>query len=273
VPDPFIKVQQNDPVSFSTIRENAVRGSARDWLERQQRTGGRPLDQTFSGVIVPVKNQTGAALDRGNIVGLGDPIFTPDDSTLDAFLQGVTFRGFFPDTTKHKRKYAVLLEPANFNQVARAYVAGVCQVLVNQQDEEHEYANITNGSVQYLTSSVHGHARILWREGLQGSGYGYYNTGIQWAVVMLGVTGSCVAVGKSNGPISARSGSTFGTGTVDIYRSNAGAYDGPIESVSVLNASSDEAGYIGSIADDLFCAVAWDWQDVAWVSPLECNPS
>ena len=105
--------------------------------------------------------------------------------------------------------------------------------------------------------------RILWREGLQGSGYGYYDGGIQWAIVMLGVTGAGGAVGKSGG-ISARSGTTWGTGTVDIYRDDGGDADGSIETIDVLNPGT-------AISSGKWVAVEWDSWDLAWVGPLECE--
>lgn len=261
--DPFSKVAIGDPLQFTAQWYNAATDAAK-YFQRKGNLNANSLIQTRSSTIIRVRNDTESNLDRFAVLGLNDPIFTPDDATVDIYLREVTFKGVVPDINKHKRKYVVTLDPAVQNQVVRAYIAGVCQVLVDQQDEAHEYANIVDTETGHLKSSVHGHARILWREGLQGSGYGYYDSGIQWATVMLGVTGSSGAFGKASGAISARSGATFGTGNVDIYINNGGTEDGPIETVAVLNKGT-------AISSGKQVAVEWDSMDDAYVGPLECE--
>ncbi len=261
--DPFAKVAIGDPLQFSAQSWNAILDAGK---EAQQRgtLNASSLTQTRSSTIIRVRNDSEMNLDRNTVLGLGDPIFTPDDATVDIYLREITFRGVVPDINKHKRKYVVLLDAALQNQVIRAYIAGVCQVLVDQQDEAHEYANVVDMNTAHLKSSVHGHARILWREGLEGSGYGYYDSGIQWATVMLGVTGSSGGYGIANGGISARSGSTFGTGNVDVYINNGGSEDGPIETIPVLNGGT-------AISSGKRVAFEFDSMDDAYVGPLECE--
>lgn len=262
--DPFAKVAIGDPVQFSAQWYNAATDAAK-FFQQKSVQSANALIQTRSSTIIRVKNDTGGTLNRFEVVGLSDPIFTPDDSTENIFLKEVTFKGIVPDINKHKRKYAVVLEPCLQNQVIRACLAGVCHVLVDQQDEAHEYANIVDASTLHLKSSIHGHARILWREGLQGSGYGYLDSGVQWAIVMLGVTGSSGAFGKAgSGGITAYSAGTFGTGVVDIYINNGGVEDGPIEVVDVLNKGT-------AISEGKQVAVEWDSMDDAYVGPLECE--
>jgi hypothetical protein len=222
------------------------------------------LTTSRSSTIIRVKNETGAVLDRCSVLGLGDPIFTPDDSTVNAFLREVTFRGVVPNIGMHQRKYCVLLEPAPVARVVRAVIAGVCPVLVDQQDEAHEYAGIYQVTTSKLLSSVHGHARILWREGLQGGGYGYADSGVQWAIVMLGVTGSSGCVGKAASTISAKAGTNWGSGHVDIYRDTDGLEDGPIETIQVMNVGTE-------ISAGKWVAVEWDAWDTPFVGPLECE--
>lgn len=261
MPDPYSEVQAGNPIEISATAWNSMLGAGKAWRAQRTDQMADALVTNRSSTIIKVLNDTEIDVDRGNVLGLGDPIFTPDDASVDAFLREVAFRGELPE---HNRKYCVLLEPALQGKVARAFVAGVCPVVINQQHEAHEYANIVGGSVVSLISSVHGHARILWREGLQGSGYGYYDGGLQWAVVMLGVTGSSGAVGKASGAISARSGSGWGTGQVDIYRDDSGTADGPIETFDVLNPGTE-------ISDGKWVAVEWDAWDSAFVGPLECE--
>lgn len=258
-----------DPFEVSAVAWNTLM----DVAKSQTSFGGRPAGPVArQSVIIQVKNESGSDLNRNSIVGLVRPVFTPEDST-NAFLREVAFRAVKPDITLHKRRYAVLLDPAKDGRFARAYVSGICQAKVDMVDTSHEFANIVDAETGHLKSSRHGHAQILWTEGDDGYGsygaYGY-DTGVQWAIVRLGVTMSCVAIGKANGAISARSGPTYGTGRVDLYRSYSGSEDGPIETIDVLNACADTSPS-GVISSGKYCAVAWDADDVAWVTPIECG--
>lgn len=265
-----------DPFEVSAVAWNTLM----DVAKAQTSFGGRPAGPVArQSVIIQVKNESGSDLNRNSIVGLVRPVFTPEDST-NAFLREVAFRAVKPDITLHKRRYAVLLDPAKDGRFARAYVSGICQVKVDVRDTSHEFAVIGNNNAANLVSSRHGHAQILWTEGDDGygvfDGYGY-GTGVQWAVVRLGVTMSSTAIGKANGDITPRVGSTFGTGRVDLYRASFDAYgtataDGPVETIDVLNSSAEEFGAYGTgIPDGMEVSVWWDADDVAWVAPLECS--
>lgn len=266
MPDPFKKVQPGEQVEFSATAWNAMLGAGQAF-QRSKNVDFAALSTTRSTTIIRVKNTSGSNLDRNTILGLDGPIFTPTDS-VNVFLQEVTFKGIVPNIALHRRRYCVLLEPAPQGRVVRAYLAGLCQVNVDIIDPTHEYANIDNANTDNMVSSRFGHARILWKEADEP--YGYYSTGLQWAIVMLGVTGSCVAIGKAATDIDPRSGTTFGTGQVDLYRSDGGTVDGPLETIDVLNASADDDAYGVGIAAGKWVSVAWDADDTAWVAPLEC---
>lgn len=263
--DPYAPVQPGDDLTFKASAWNAMLRAGKAFLRSELDTRVPGPAIVSSATIIRVLNMTDDLMPRNSVMGIGDPISTPDDSTLDNFMKEVTFRVAKPDKNKHKRKYVVLLDPAPAHMVVRAYIAGVCQVKVDQQDETHEYANIVDTVTDHMKSSRHGHARILWREGLQAGGYGYYEGGIQWAIVMLGVTGSSDAIGHAAGAITGFSGGFYGAGLVGLWVSS-GAYgsDGPVETIEVLNPGP-------SISSGKRVAVAWDADDVAYVAPLECE--
>lgn len=273
MPDPFKPVNPGDPIEPSAVAWNAMLLAGKEAKARQLNQGAAAQTTTLQSTIIRIKNESGVILGRNAVVGLDGSLFTPSDSE-DSFLRAVTFKGVKPLDSHHKRRYAIMVEPCLGDRFSRAWIAGVCQVKVNIVDEAHEYAIIDNNRTDRLKSSFHGHARILWKESDDaGYGYGGYGAeGVMWTIVMLGVTGSCVAIGKAIGDIPPRVGDEYGGGIVGIYRSNAGHEDGPIELIDVLNASQDtEAyGYGAGITDGKYCAIAWDADDVAWVSPLEC---
>jgi hypothetical protein len=112
--------------------------------------------------IVRVKNGSGSALDRHSVLGISAPIFTPTD--IDAFLREVTFRGVVP-TSGHAGKFVVTLEPAEVNQVVRAYVAGTCQVKVSGAGA---FAEVAASETGHLAGGSSGSAQVLWRDAGEG---------------------------------------------------------------------------------------------------------
>jgi hypothetical protein len=224
---------------------------------------GRPVPE----FIVPVRNDTGLSLPRAAVLGLGGMVFTPQDSP-QTFEQWFTFKGITPDPAK---PFVIALDSrpdmgSNPNWIIRGALGGIVPVQVNMVDPSHHCARPSSG-ISNLTSSRHGPARILWKESDS-----YAITGLQWALVALGLRGESIAVGKAVGTITARVGSTYGTGTVALYRgsgSSGTAETACNEAVAVLNAAADGAAP-GSIADGKYCSVGWDDDNRAWVAPIEC---
>ena len=217
MPDPFRYLQPGDNFPTSVRTWNAMIEAGK--LAAADRFGSRfdPLSTTRSSALVRVLNDTGAGLDRCSVVGLDGPVFTPTDSE-DAFLREVAFRGVTPTVADHSGKFAVLLEPIAPDTIGRAWVAGVCPVMVDVIDEAHGYADVTDGDGTKLTSSHIGTAQILWFEG--GEVYGPYDTGEQWAIVRLGCRPGDVAIGQVTSTISkATSATRPGIGKVKLYTS------------------------------------------------------
>lgn len=183
MPDPRAPVKPGDPVEFSASAWNdAVEAGIAERGRRHDRRSLAPA-QSRQGAIVRVKNQTATDLPRRAVLGLSGPIFTPD-TDLDAFLREVTFRGVLP-TEHHVGRYAILLEPAAAGRIVRAFVAGVCQVMIDVINDEHTCAEVDPGTTAHLVSAEGGSAQILWREG--DSAYPGPEQGVQWAVVRFGL--------------------------------------------------------------------------------------
>jgi hypothetical protein len=266
VADPFKSVSPGEELTIPAVAWNTILGMA-----RRENTGA----VTGTGIgrqatIVKVKNETDGPLPRNSVVGLGDPIFTPYDTDDDVFLREPTFRAYTPDITRHLRRFAVLLDPALDGGVVRAYVAGICPVKVSVDGPNLEYATIIDGGTEHLQASRYGYAQILWSETDQNEasygGYGPYpyDTGVMWCLVRLGSHCPSVAAGKANGAISAMSGTTYGTGSVDIYRAVDGEEDGPVETVDVLNPGT-------LISGGKRVSIGWDMDGSIFVAPLECE--
>jgi len=171
------KVKSGDLLRIPAATFNTFVDSARDYLQRQQGTGGRPT-QTFRQTgIVPVKNNSGADRGRFAVLGIDSPIFTPSE-VADTFANQVALVGVTPSASSHSGKFALLLEPVADGEIGMGCVDGVCPAVVNVTDAAHEYAD-TNDGTTILASCRSGAAQILWRES---------GTGLKWAIVRIGVS-------------------------------------------------------------------------------------
>lgn len=268
MPDPFRQVRPGEALEIPSQVWNSMVDVVRP--HGTLTTGGRSEATGREAIIIRVLNGTGADLGRCSVIGLDGPVFTPSDN-VNAFLRQPAFRGVLPEETAHKKRYAVLLDPASDGQFARAFLAGVCQVRVDMVDASHQFANIVAGVTGRLKSSRFGHAQILWTES-DGSYYGY-DTGEMWALVRLGVTTSCFSVGVALEDFQPRGGGAYGYGTVELYRYSGGSAVSAGETITAYTASADDDGYGVNIAAGTWVSVAWDADGIPFAAPLECTPS
>lgn len=181
--DPYRQVRPGEDVEFSAAAWNAMLDAARAAKGPAAGRADAAPGRGRQADVVLVRNDSGGGLARASVLGLGGPAFSPADSE-DAFLREVCFKGVTP-TADHLGKFCVLLEPAPAGRVARAYVAGVCPVLVDVGDPDDASADVAAGSAAHLLSSPSGgSAQILWKEA--DDAYTGYYTGVQWALVRLG---------------------------------------------------------------------------------------
>jgi len=170
------KVQSRDPLKIPAATFNTFVDSARDYLQRQQGTGGKAT-QTFRQTgIVLVKNNSGADRGRFAALGIDASVFTPTES-IDSFKNTVAVKCVTP-AAGHTGSFVVLLEPIIDGEIGRAVVSGVTPVKVDVADEAHAYADIAVGQAGYLASGESGSALILWKE---------TGTGQKWALVKIGM--------------------------------------------------------------------------------------
>jgi hypothetical protein len=258
--DPFRRYQPGEPPRFSAVQWNAWTDAAKAHRDRElARVAGTPTTWRHPS-IVRVTNGTGGDLARFSVVGLGDPIFTPDDS-VEAFTRDVTFRAETP-TIDHVGRFGILLEPCLDGRVAKAQVDGVCQVVLDHVEEWHRRADITPGDSTKLTSRPYGFAEVLWTEpGV------YY--GDQWAIVRLGdgypddgfpvlTTSTITAWNKTT--------KAYGSGTcrLPLLDVDAGTLEYGTVDVEILNAHPD------AVPDDRITTAKW-WASRLWVWSPSCS--
>jgi len=254
--DPLQHVQPRDPLKIPAQTFNIFCDAAEDFLKRRRGIGGQaagPGDLRQTGIVL-VKNSSGAARERFDVLGIDGPLFSPTDAP-DQFKNRVILDGVVP-TADHAAKFAVLLEPAGEDAIAAGCVAGVCVAKLDVDIEAHEFADVDPASCAALKTAGAGGAQILWKEAGTGSVLGIVRIGPPTSTPRR-----CTAVAK--GAIAAGA-----AGTVD----NVAPIDGlpsPVanaeEEVSVTNVTAIAAD------DDGNMEILWDATNEVWRAyPLEC---
>lgn len=168
----FKTVRPGEPLELDADWKNTGNAVFQDYLRRRQGANEPPVPPQNRQTI-KVKNTTGAALLRFDIVKLGIPVFNPTDS-LDEFKR---MRPVFETAVPQPlQPFAALVEPLAVNQVGDAILEGLAVCKVAFTHDKMPFAD-GDATVAELEGSGDGYARVLWKE---------TGTGLKWAVLQLG---------------------------------------------------------------------------------------
>jgi hypothetical protein len=173
------KPQKGDPVSFSAeLRRRTI--DAIEYVELLRHGGGggnNRIPRDYG--VVKIKNESGGALERFEVLGVDGSItaMTPTNA-LAAWKNQAVLSGVTPTTASHTNKFVVLLQPLADDAIGWAVASGVVPVKINVSYATHNYADVKNSDETMLQSGIGGAAQILWRE---------TGTGEKWALVRIGV--------------------------------------------------------------------------------------
>jgi len=162
--DPYKHVQKGDPLEIPAQTFNTLMDVARQYRGRVDRQGGeRVLPAVLPNAITVTAKNTGSAVERFEIVGLGDWRWGPADN-LEAAAAGV----IEVDTPATYRNWGVVLEPIAASGYGLVAVDGICLVkLTPRSTAVNAFADVhpspTGGTrEQYRAANrLHGQARIL----------------------------------------------------------------------------------------------------------------
>lgn len=183
-----------DPIPRESAFYTACGQAAAAHLATQTRLSGRSVLEFVPSNAIAVKNNTGGALDRGAIIGIGETVITPTQSE-DSFRSGPVFYASTPAVPDHLGKWAVLAEPLRTNGVGWAVSYGAWPVEVEFAYSDEPYADIKASTTANL-QGAEGGCRVLWKES---------GTGVKWAVVMLGHSFWPILQGKLDANLNAGS--------------------------------------------------------------------
>ena len=155
--------------------------------------------------IVKVRNGTGGALAKGNVVQLGAAILSKKSNRTPWFECSTPTEGSNPNAYA---KYAIMREPSPEGKIKQAQIGGVCLAWVNVAAAGHTHAAAKDGSLN-LESDFNGPIELLNPSG----------TGLQLIFVRLSQPASTsYIILAGEGGIPARDGATPGSATAAIYR-------------------------------------------------------
>ena len=162
---------------FTTPEANALLRMQREWQSSKRRgVGDKILHQEDSQTIAWCYNATGSNLLHGQIVGI-DFDTNPIDPAYDGWHEVMLVRGETPTTATHSGSFGVCLEPIPSGEYGPVVIGGACRCRLSVTSASDTYAEVTNNSVSYLTTSTTGTAKILYKQ---------TGTGEKWGIVRLG---------------------------------------------------------------------------------------
>ena len=229
------------PALLDSARHNAVTDGLAYIDQQKHKEGGGPDQLRLQPGIVQIRNESGGALARFDILGISGVVPVYADNN-DAFKAGPALTGATPDIDDHAGKFVVLLAPCADDEFAQAMIMGTTVCRVNVTDAKHDYADIKDASATELYSGLGGSAQILWKES---------GTGTKLAYVRLGASGgSRIIHGLSVGAV-AITDSTF---NIDNVYATAGP--SPVASAAItieVENSYDHEGDDNSVCHAVWC--------------------
>jgi hypothetical protein len=170
-------IKPGAPMRVSAGMMNAFIDTTKAFRRRNTLTGSEYGASGIDEAFIRVQNDTGATLERFQVVGIGSPAIAPtSDTEPAAFFSEWPMMASVPSAA-HRGSFAVMLDGAANGTLAIAKVAGDVLVKVDVTDETHRFAEVITGDVAKLSSGATGSAQILWKES---------GTGTKWALVRLG---------------------------------------------------------------------------------------
>ena len=178
----FQRAKPGEPFSVDAATWNAMIDAAEAHANNSnatplQRGGGR-------ATTALVKNITNGAVPRFGVLQVNDPVIDPADSA-EAFNGRSILTGATPSATNLEARLAIMQEPTQDEELARAVIDGVTPAVIEILDANHTRADIKDGDNTELVSAEVGPLQVLWKETGTGTG--------KRAVVRFGADVDCFA--------------------------------------------------------------------------------
>ncbi|HSW63988.1 MAG TPA: hypothetical protein VLH56_11875 [Dissulfurispiraceae bacterium] len=178
------KVRTGDPLNIPAETFNSFVDAAADYKARQNQCSHAPRASARDSNVIFVRNNSGAARNRLDVLGIGGILFDVTGEAAAETSQPPLI-GVMP-AEAHRGRFVVLLEPVAADGIAKAAISGVTTVrITGGAGDNTTTADIISGSPGSLSLQWGGSAVVLWRRS---------GAGIQDAVVRLGGGGGGAGV-------------------------------------------------------------------------------
>ena len=239
------KKKDGDPLKFSSQEWNCHEDAANAHKLSRLNQGSKGKKQPYPTDIIRLKNETGAARRRGEVLEIGDFIY-------DVVRQSHhLFEGLTPAENSNKTP-AILRDPAPDDKFPRAQVAGMVYALVNVTDTSHQRATVADGN-HVLQSAESGPFHICAKP---------TGTGELECKVMFSETGAAAPEGFTVENYTSSSKTVPEHGVVTLYQLHATQTDNLSATYKTRNAA-----IVGSGAVPLVSYITNDLDDIVeeWV--------
>ena len=154
------------------------------------------------GLVLPVKNSTGSAIDRFHAAAISGVIFSPTDNA-DTFKNqiggGLTAAAM---SSSYFGKFCVFQETVANGSIGRACIHGVTVAQITVGHADHDRVDVDTAGGSKLVSQFYGAGQILYKES---------GTGTKWAAIRIGEFVAPIVKAIADGSITAGS-----SGSADI---------------------------------------------------------
>lgn len=162
--DPFQRARRGDPLAIPASTYNAMLDAA-EANRAAEIDAGDPLRTLPAGWVL-VRNQSGSAVARFEVLGIDAPTFTPTAAAELLDQRRIVLDGVTP-AAAHLRSFVVLQEPLPDGAIGRAVLHAPTPATVNVTNTDHTHA-IAAASSTKLVSSFSGPFELVWHPGTTG---------------------------------------------------------------------------------------------------------
>ncbi len=167
----------------------AVGQTVRQVASLRGSTGGSANFGPGGYTNVLIRNDTEDNAPMFGILGIDDGFVIAPADNLNEWKRTPILKGVAP-TVDHVGKFVILTEPIAAGKIGSCCVYGIV-TQINVTNDNHGFADITDGETGYLTSGESGLCRIIQKQGPPDEPPAGGEPDLRWALVAYGGGGDC----------------------------------------------------------------------------------
>lgn len=248
--DPYSKIRTGESLDGIPAAAWNSFVDAAQWVKTQQQFGGAApgLALPERGIVVPIRNDSGEARARFDILQVSDFLIDPEDNE-NHFNNRPCLIGDEPDVD-FNGNFVILQEPAGDGKIAKGLISGISRVRLFVDSVYDAYADTIDGDPARLQTAPFGSCRVIARESGTGSLRGYVLMNTPQVMHCRGVADE--DIGEND------------VGAVIVWRRTSAtaleATDIEIEALNDLDGNIDDGAVVHCVSEFDFSANVWRWR-------------